>query len=64
MTAVFSSSQDNTIKKWDVETGAEQFTLKEDTNYAWSVAIGPEGSLLASGSADETVGIWSLPKAK
>ena len=48
----------------DVETGAEQFTLKEHTNYVWSVAIGPEGSLLASGSADETVGIWSLPKAE
>jgi WD40 repeat protein len=47
-----------TIKIWDAASGRELSTLKGHTGEVWSVAYGPEGTRLASGSHDQTVKIW------
>jgi len=50
-----SGSGDNTVKLWDVATGALVRTLT-----GHSVAFSPDGGLLASGSLDNTVKLWDV----
>jgi WD40 repeat protein len=54
-----TSSQDNTIKLWDVDTGACLRTLIEHTDQVRSLALHPSGLTFASGSQDNSVIIWS-----
>jgi WD40 repeat protein len=55
-----SGSRDNTVKLWDVATGAELRTLEGHSDYVNSVAISPDGKTLASGSRDSTVKLWDV----
>ncbi len=57
-----SSSQDSTIKLWNLNTGRLLQTLFEDDDLGstWSVAISPDGQTLASGSSDQTIKLWNL----
>jgi WD40 repeat protein len=65
-----SGSEDNTIKLWEVKTGATLRTLKK----RWwrkghdapvrSVAFSPDGKILASGSDDNTVKLWDIKTGK
>src|SRR5207244_10836988 len=58
-----SGSSDNTVKLWDVSTGAELRTLKGHSNSVVpviSVAFSPDGRTLASGSSDKTVKLWDV----
>ena len=53
-----SRSQDNTIRLWDVSTGAHKYTLEGHTDNITAIAFSPEGSILASGSQDNTIRLW------
>lgn len=53
-----SASFDNTVKLWDVKSGAEVRTLNEHKDWVLSVAFSPKGDILASSSYDKTIIIW------
>lgn len=68
-----SASQDKTIKIWDLESGSVAGVLRGHKRGVWSVRFAPKDSplinsesgssskgLLASGSGDRTVKLWSL----
>jgi len=55
-----SSSEDQTIKIWDHETGDFERTLKGHTKSVQSVAFDHKGNFLASCSADLTIKVWDL----
>jgi WD40 repeat protein/tRNA A-37 threonylcarbamoyl transferase component Bud32 len=55
-----SSSLDDTIKLWNLQTGTELFTLTGHARGVNAIAISPDGKLLISGSDDYTVKVWSL----
>ncbi|MCB0090280.1 MAG: hypothetical protein KDE54_20390, partial [Caldilineaceae bacterium] len=43
------------MRLWEVHSGQSFKTLAGYTNWVWSVAFSPDGSLLASGSEDQMV---------
>ena len=55
-----SGSADNTIKLWDVASGALKQTLKGHEGSVYSAAFSPDGRLLASGSEDRTIRLWDV----
>ena len=57
---IASSSNDNTIKLWELKTGMLLNTLKGHEDSVYSVAISPEAGLIASGSKDNTIKLWEL----
>lgn len=50
-----SASRDNTVKLWDVATGALQGSLEDHTDYVNEVIFSPNDQLLASTSGDMKV---------
>ena len=55
-----SGSEDNTVKLWDVSTGAELRTLTGHSESVESVAFSTNGKILVSGSLDKTVKLWDV----
>lgn len=54
---LFSGSSDNTIRIWNVSSGAPIGSLKH-TGIVNSLAISPDGTLLAMGSEDGILRLW------
>jgi WD40 repeat protein len=59
---VVSRGGDNAIKLWDLESGRQLRSLVAGNVYAGSssIALSPDGVLLAAGSANNSVRIWSI----
>ena len=56
---IFSASDDETIKIWNLETGECLKTLNDHTESVKSILIIPNNKFI-SGSADATIKIWDL----
>ena len=54
-----SGSSDNTIRLWDVKTGAESALLEGHSGFVTALCVLPDGRL-ASGSWDRTIRLWDV----
>lgn len=52
--SLLSSSEDGTVRRWDLVSGENQIVLKEAEDPIMGVAISANGKLLATASGDET----------
>ncbi|KAK0714784.1 hypothetical protein B0H67DRAFT_536753 [Lasiosphaeris hirsuta] len=59
-TTLASSSDDRTVRLWDVATGEHQRTLEGHSHSVTAVAFSPDGTTLASSSDDRTVRLWDV----
>ena len=57
---VVSASDDNFVKVWDANTGANLLTLNGHRDCVQTVAVFPDCTKVVSGSCDNTVKIWNL----
>ena len=55
-----SSSDDRTVKVWDIDSGPETFTLKGHTGSVIGVSFIPDGRRIASASQDATIKVWDV----
>jgi WD40 repeat protein len=55
-----SGSYDETVKIWDLESGAEVRTLSGHEAGVWSLAVTVDGRYALSGSIDNSVKVWDL----
>ena len=53
-----SSSDDETVRLWDVNTATLKSTLTGHTKRINSIAFSPDGTILAGGSSDKAVHLW------
>lgn len=54
-----TSSADKTVRLWDMNLGAGK-TLSGLTDYVYAVAFSADGTLVAGGSYDGSVGVWKV----
>ncbi len=59
---IVSGSEDNTIRVWDANKGAELMTLRGHRGSVRSVALSPDGKWIVSGSEDNTIRVWDANK--
>ncbi|OQD87472.1 hypothetical protein PENANT_c005G03295 [Penicillium antarcticum] len=59
---LFSVSKEQAIKIWSIETGTCYRTLTGHSGSVYSVAISPNGRLLASGGTDNNAMLWETLK--
>lgn len=55
---VASSSADQTIRLWDLQSGTESLLLVGHQGGVYSVVFSADGTLIISGSSDKTIRIW------
>jgi len=51
------------VRVWDVDTGKQRGTLEGHKGTVWSLALSPDGKVLATG-AEDTVRLWDLETLK
>lgn len=59
-----TASEDNTVRLWDVSSGALNMVLRGHLGPVSMAAFAPDGNTLATASADNTIGLWSLPSGQ
>ncbi len=59
LSSALRASFDSTVKLWEMEKGACLHTLRKHVDPVYSVAFSPDGRLVASGSFDQWLYIWS-----
>lgn len=59
-TLIATASFDQTVKLWDLETGACLRTFQGHIAPVVGVAISPDGTTIASASYDQTVKLWDI----
>lgn len=57
---LISAAQDNSVKIWNVQTGALAHTIAIGSAIVNSIDISPDGQYLVSATADDLVKIWRL----
>ncbi len=57
---IATSSEDSTVKLWDLETGDFVRQLTGHTGTVWDVEFSPDGRRLATASSDQQVYIWDV----
>jgi WD40 repeat protein len=57
---VLTSSDDQTIRLWDTQTGAELRRFSGNAGVMWHIAITPDGQRLLAGGVDPTARLWDL----
>ncbi|ETO03222.1 WD repeat-containing protein [Reticulomyxa filosa] len=55
-----SSSQDHTIKIWDVESGKEIRVLRGHSSFVRDAQFSPDGTMIVSCSNDNTIRLWDI----
>jgi len=55
-----SASHDQTLKVWNLVTGAEEATLRGHTDWVIAVAVTANGQRVVSASFDQTLKVWNL----
>ncbi len=54
-----TGSGDGTARLWDTDTGTPLHTLKGHTSWVLVASWAPDGTIIATGSMDNTVGLWT-----
>lgn len=57
---ILASSDQATVRLWNLQTRAPLRSLKGHTNWVSAIAISPNNRTLASGSLDGTVNLWDM----
>src|SRR6516164_5885855 len=63
-TTLASSSDDRTVKLWDLATGKNILTFRGHSDTVMAVAFTPNGRTVASASLDKTLLIWEASTGK
>lgn len=59
-----SGGEDKTINVYDVNSGNRKYQLKESPEAVYSLAVSPDGALIAAGCRDGKVRLWTTADGK
>ncbi|ETO36630.1 G-protein beta WD-40 repeats containing protein [Reticulomyxa filosa] len=61
---IVSSSRDNTVRIWDVGSGKQIQTFREDSGSMYTAKFSPDGHNVLSCSYDGTIRLWDIASGK